>query len=187
MKAGLESVQTILVMGVCGSGKSTLARLLAAALRAEFVEADAFHSAANIARMRAGIALTDADRAGWLGALNRALLANHTRGRSQVLACSALKETYRSQLAAGLPQMQIIFLDGPRHVLEARLSVRHQHFMPASLLGSQLEILERPGGALSALSACTGTPIAQPHGVLTLPLTLSPAQALSAALNWLHA
>lgn len=158
---------TVLVMGVCGCGKTTLARLLSAALGAEFVEADQYHSAANVAKMSAGVALTDADRADWLLELSRKLQENAAHGRSQVLACSALKASYRVTLGRGISRLAVIHLHGSREVLEARLSGRHGHFMPISLLDSQLETLEPPADAL------------------VLPLTLPPAQALAAALEWL--
>jgi gluconokinase len=120
----------IVVMGVAGAGKTTVGRALAASLGRAFHDADDFHPAANVARMRAGIALTDADRAPWLDAL-RALVARClTDGTPAVLACSALREAYRSALVpVGA---------------ERRLAARANHYMPASLLDSQFATLEAP-------------------------------------------
>ena len=139
---------TILVMGVCGCGKSSFGRLLAERLGADFVEGDDFHPPANVAKMSRGIPLDDADRAGWLERLHAVLVEGEASGRSQVLACSALKRSYRAQLAAGLGDWRVVFLNGPRSVLEARLAARTDHFMPPALLDSQLATLEPPLGAV---------------------------------------
>ena len=131
----------IVVMGVCGCGKSVLGEQLARSLLARFVEGDGLHPPANIARMRAGVALGDADRAGWLDACAAALQA----AQSVVLACSALKRSYRDRLRVAAPRLRFIHLHGDRAVLERRLAARPGHYMPASLLDGQLAILEAPG------------------------------------------
>ena len=137
----------MVVMGVSGSGKSTLGRLLAGALDAAFVDADDHHTPENVARMRAGIALTDSDRAGWLGVLNALLRQAH--GQRIVLACSALRHSYREALSTGLPQPPVfIYLKGSEAVLRKRLERRAGHFMPPGLLRSQLDTLEEPGDAI---------------------------------------
>jgi gluconokinase len=149
----------VIVMGPAGCGKSTLGAALAAALGAPFLEGDALHPADNIARMAAGIALTDADRAPWLDAVGRAVgaAAGAHRARSGgagvapvggigVAACSALKRSYRDRLcvAAAVP-LAFVCLVGTRELLSARVAARPAHYMPPSLVDSQLALLEVPG------------------------------------------
>ena len=130
-------------MGVSGSGKSVIGALLARALGIEFVEGDAYHSPENVARMSAGIPLTDEDRQAWLAAIATRLDAGRA-GLGLVVSCSALRRRYRDVLRAGRTDVQFVYLEGARAVLEQRLAGRHGHFMPSSLLDSQLAILEPP-------------------------------------------
>lgn len=147
---GTERPATVLVMGVCGCGKSSFGRRLAEGLGATFIEGDDYHPPANVAKMSQGIALEDADRAGWLAELHAVLRRGEAAGRPQVLACSALKASYRAVLAEGLEDWRVVFLTGPREVLQARLAARRNHFMPPSMLESQLRTLEPPRGAWEA-------------------------------------
>ena len=137
----------IVVMGVAGSGKTTVGRALAAVLAAAFVEADDHHSPANVARMRAGIALDDEARAPWLQAVRGAVLARLSAG-PVVLACSALRAAYRDVLLEGIQGSAVVFLRVDPAVLERRLRERAGHYMPASLLASQLADLEAPRDAI---------------------------------------
>ena len=130
------------IMGVSGCGKSEVAERLAQALRVPFIEGDQYHSVANVARMAAGIALTDADRAAWLAELQQALRQARERAGGAVLSCSSLKRRYRDFLRAGVPSLRFVHLDGPRDLIAARMQARGKHFMPLSLLGSQLAALE---------------------------------------------
>ena len=134
----------LVVMGVSGSGKTTVARALAAELGLTFAEADDFHPPANIARMTAGIPLTDEDRWPWLRALRDWMADRGARGESTVVTCSALKRRYRDLLRDAGGRVLFIDLEGSRDLLAARLSGRHGHFMPESLLNSQLDALEPP-------------------------------------------
>lgn len=135
----------LVVMGVSGCGKSTVGAHLAAALGLEFLEGDAFHSAQNIARMASGVALTDADRQEWLRFLSERLARAFQEQRGLVLSCSALKRVYRDMLRRGAPGLVFVHLTGAPALLAARTAQRAGHYMPASLLASQLEILEPPG------------------------------------------
>lgn len=133
----------VVLIGVSGSGKSTVARRLAPALQATFIEGDEYHSSANIAKMRSGTPLTDADRWPWLDALGHAVAEHGATGRSVVVACSALRRVYRDRLAyAARCQVTFIHLTIDPGILRARMQARHQHFMPSSLLESQLKTLE---------------------------------------------
>jgi gluconokinase len=157
-------------MGVSGSGKSTVGALLAQALQVPFLEGDSFHPPANVARMAAGIALTDADREGWLGALADQLKQQAQRG--VVLSCSALKRRYRDTLRGGAPDMALIYLSGAPDVLAQRMAGRSGHYMPPSLLASQLATLEPP----------------QPdEDALTLDNARPPEALVHDALEWLGA
>jgi gluconokinase len=137
----------VVVMGVSGSGKSTLAARLVERTGWKFAEGDEYHSETNRAKMHAGIPLTDEDRWTWLDALHVVLAAWRSEGSSGVLTCSALKQTYRHRLLAGIDEVRIVWLDPPRDLLETRLSARIGHFMNPKLLDSQLATLEAPEGA----------------------------------------
>jgi carbohydrate kinase (thermoresistant glucokinase family) len=130
---------SIVVMGVSSAGKSTVGEALAARMGMRFVDADALHPPRNIAKMSAGIPLTDADRAPWLELVGRELA-----GAPIVVACSALKRVYRDRLRRVAPTVRFVHLHGERHQLMERAARRTDHFMPPSLLDSQLTTLERP-------------------------------------------
>ena len=132
------------VMGVAGSGKSTIGTALARALGVTYVEGDAHHPPENVKRMAAGIPLTDEDRAGWLRSLAMQVRAAKAAGRGLVIACSALKRAYRDILRAEAPDLRFVFLRGDGALLAERLASRRGHFMPTSLLESQLATLEEP-------------------------------------------
>jgi len=141
--------QILLVMGVSGSGKTTVGKALAEALGWEFADADDYHPESNLEKMRQGQPLTDADREPWLRRLHE-LLEDHLRQHKPVvLACSALKARYREILVGDLPGTRVVFLSGSRELIEGRMQ-RRIHFMPASLLGSQLSTLEPPSDAIVA-------------------------------------
>ncbi len=131
-------------MGVAGSGKSLIGSTLARALGVDFVEGDDYHSIENVKRMARGTPLTDADRAEWLRALATRIRAAKDSGTGLVIACSALKRSYRDILRAEANEIQFIFLRGSRTLIMERLAHRRGHFMPPSLLESQLAILEEP-------------------------------------------
>jgi gluconokinase len=132
------------VMGVAGAGKSLIGSALARALGVDFVEGDAYHPPENVARMAAGIPLTDDDRLGWLRALATRLGEAAAASEGLVMACSALKRSYRDLLRARDPDVRFILLHGPEALLAKRMAGRHGHYMPASLLDSQLATLEIP-------------------------------------------
>lgn len=139
----------ILLMGVAGSGKSTIGRLLADALRWSFVDADDFHPPSNRAKMSAGLPLDDADRAPWLAALRADIAARDRRGDHAVVACSALKASYRAALQGDSTDLRWVHLQGAPELLHARLAARTGHFMRPEMLASQLATLEPPANALS--------------------------------------
>jgi gluconokinase len=132
----------IVVMGVSGSGKSTVAEGIAARVGGVYLDADEFHPAANVAKMSAGIPLNDADRAPWLDRVGKEIRKRQGEGRVVVMACSALKRKYRERIRAEEPAVFFVLLTGTREELERRLQARHGHFMPPSLLDSQLDSLE---------------------------------------------
>lgn len=135
----------IVVMGVSGSGKSTAGRALAKSLDLHFVEGDELHSPRNIELMAAGTPLTDADRHGWLQAVASQLSNATARARGVVVSCSALKRAYRDLLRASAPGLRFVYLQGAPELLFERMHERTGHYMPASLLQSQLDTLEPPG------------------------------------------
>ena len=130
----------VVVMGVSGCGKSTVGQALAARLGLRYVEGDDLHPAHNVARMAAGMALTDDDRQGWLQSVGAEL----ARGDDVLVTCSALKRRYRDTLRASAPDLRLVFLQGAPELLAQRLQARRGHYMPASLLTSQLQTLEPP-------------------------------------------
>ena len=137
-----------LIMGVSGSGKSTLGKALAQTLLWDFFEADDFHSVENIAKMTAGIPLSDSDRMPWLIALNQRLLSTLEADRHPVLACSALKESYRRHLLSGVDNIAIIYLKGSYDLIWSRMAARKGHYMKSNMLQSQFDTLEEPQNAL---------------------------------------
>ena len=136
-------------MGVSGSGKTTVGLALAKKLDWDFFDADDFHPPENIAKMAAGIPLSDSDRIPWLTALSNLLLSTLKAGRHPALACSALKESYREQLLSGKAGIEIIYLKGSYDLLLERMSRRQGHFMKPEMLKSQFETLEEPKNALT--------------------------------------
>lgn len=138
----------VIVMGVVGAGKTTVGKLLASQLGWEFVDADDFHPAANVEKIRHGIALTDEDRDPWLDQLKQAIVRWVDEGKSVVLACSALKRAYRAKLLLG-PQVRFVYLKGSAALIADRLRSRHGHFAGESILASQLADLEEPEKAIT--------------------------------------
>lgn len=162
-----EASVSVVVMGVSGCGKSTVGALLADGIGAVFVDADALHPVANKQKMGAGIPLTDADREPWLRLVGQAVAAERRDGRSVVVACSALRRVYRDLLRDEAGELLFVHLDGSRELLEQRLSARSGHFMPATLLDSQLATLEELEGD---------------EGGIVLDLARSPAQMVEQLL-----
>ncbi len=135
----------VLVMGVSGAGKTTIGELLAKRLGWRFIDADDYHPPQNVAKMAAGVPLEDADRWPWLDALNRRL-----RGEQDaIVACSALKESYRRRLLAGIRDARVVYLHAGKALIAARIAARKHRYMPASLLDSQLATLEPPQAAIA--------------------------------------
>lgn len=137
--------QVVVVMGVSGCGKSAVATGVAAQLGWRAVDADDLHTPEAVAKMRAGQALTDDDRAPWLDRVGALLAAESAARRGVLVACSALRRSYRDRLRTACPSVRFLFLDGDRAVIAARMAQRRDHYMPTSLLDSQLQTLERPG------------------------------------------
>jgi gluconokinase len=138
----------LVLMGVSGSGKTTVGRLVAEALRCDFLEGDSLHSAANVEKMAHGIPLTDADRQPWLEAIRARIEQAHRAGETLVVACSALKQAYRDFLDATVP-VRWVYLEGPEALLYSRIEHRVGHYMKASMLASQIAALEPPKDALT--------------------------------------
>lgn len=138
----------IILMGVAGSGKTTVGRELAGELGWKFYDADDFHTRSNIEKMSRGIPLDDEDRAPWLERLRELIESCIARGENAVLACSALKESYRRMLLVG-ESVKLVYLKGDRRLLLERLGGRHGHFMKPEMLDSQLAALEEPERGLT--------------------------------------
>ena len=142
-----DSPQTpcaLIVMGVSGSGKSTIAEKLAERLGWHYEDGDKFHPASNVAKMSAGHPLTDEDRWPWLQAIADEIDRTCKTGESIVIACSALKHSYRDVLVHGRDDVRIVYLRGTQELIASRLSQRKGHFMPPGLLASQFKTLEPP-------------------------------------------
>jgi gluconokinase len=146
----------LIFMGVAGSGKTTVGSLFAKETGAKFYEGDEFHSPKSIKKMREGIPLTDGDREKWLEALRNIIICSLKKNEFMVMTCSALKSKYREALQGGDERVKFVHLVGSRTVIEQRLRARQGHFMTATLLDSQLAILEPPADALTF--SCEKTP-----------------------------
>jgi len=156
------------VMGVSGSGKSTIGAALANHFTVPFLEGDAYHPADNVSKMSAGIPLDDEDRAGWLDALASEIGMARSQDRGLVLSCSALKRRYRDLLRTADPALRFVHLAGPRELIAVRMHGRPGHYMPPSLLDSQLSILE---------------PLQADEAGLTLDITLAPSALVERITN----
>ena len=136
----------LIIAGPSGSGKTTVGAMLAGRLHWSFADADSFHPAANIEKMKQGHPLTDADRRPWLEAICAWMDERIAAGESVVVTCSALRRAYRAKLLAGRPEARLVFLAVDREALVSHLTGRHGHFFPRALLDSQLADLEVPHG-----------------------------------------
>lgn len=168
---GQVNAYHIVVMGVSGCGKSTVGRALAQALGLHFVEGDELHSPRNVELMAAGTPLTDADRHGWLQEVASQLGNATAQSRGVVVSCSALKRAYRDQLRAGAPDLRFVYLYGTPELLFGRMRTRAGHYMPASLLQSQLDTLEPPGAD---------------EAPITIDISQAPADIVAEALRQLR-
>jgi len=143
--------RVIVLMGVAGAGKSTVGEALSAALGWPFRDADSFHPPANVEKMSRGLPLDDADRAPWLAAIARWIDGRLAAGEPGIVSCSALKRAYRQRIIGARDGVRLVYLAGDRELIAGRLAARKGHFMPASLLDSQLATLEEPGPEERAL------------------------------------
>jgi gluconokinase len=145
----VQPIRLLILMGVAGSGKTTIGRLLAERTGWTFRDADDYHSVDGIAKMRAGIPLTDEDRAPWLETLRRDVVEpSLATGEPAILACSALKAAYLDRLGAADPRVRVVCLTGDFRLIRERMERRNGHFMGADMLASQYQALETPRDAL---------------------------------------
>jgi carbohydrate kinase (thermoresistant glucokinase family) len=162
----------LVIMGASGSGKSTLAGVLVGRLGWDFAEGDDMHPAANVAKMASGHPLTDADRWPWLARVADWITEHTSAGRPGVVTCSALKRSYRDVLRG--ERVIFVYLRGRQDLIAARLSNRHGHYMPASLLDSQLATLEEPGPDEHSITVDVGSPPSEEADRLIADLQLRP-------------
>ena len=155
------------VMGVSGSGKTTVASLLAEMLGWQFQEGDSLHPPENVAKMSAGIPLSDADRLPWLRKIAETIDGWRARGESGVITCSALKRSYRDIIIGDRPEARLVYLKGSPGLIRQRMAARHGHFMPTTLLDSQFSILEEPSPDENAIVVDIGRPPEEIVGEIT--------------------
>ena len=160
--------RVLILMGVAGVGKTTVGRLVAERLGWDFFDADDLHPPANVAKMRRGEALTDADRVPWLRALRALVERRLAGGTPVVLACSALTARYRNHLLAADPRVQVVWLDAPPAVVARRLGARRGHYAGRELLESQLATLEAPAQPEAARIEASGSPDETARRVVTV-------------------
>jgi len=158
---GSETPCALVVMGVSGSGKSTIGESVAKRLHWSYEDGDKFHPASNVAKMSAGEPLTDEDRWPWLQAIADEIDRLAASGARAVIACSALKRSYREILVHGRNDVRIVFLDGTQDLIAGRLAARKGHFMPPGLLASQFRTLERPGADERPITVSIDAPVAR--------------------------
>ncbi len=154
-----KSPCALIVMGVSGAGKSTVGEALAARLGWRYEDGDAFHPESNVAKMRAGHPLTDEDRWPWLRAIADEIDRVCKAGGHVIIACSALRRTYRDVLLHGRNDVRLVFLDGSEPLIGDRLSQRKGHFMPPGLLASQFATLEPPATDEHAVRVSIDAPV----------------------------
>ena len=154
----------LVIMGVSGVGKSAVAHELAARLGWPFEEGDALHPVANVAKMQAGIPLTDADRRPWLESVAAWIDDQRAKKQPGIITCSALKRSYRQIIIGDRPEVRLIYLRGSQHLIAQRLAARSGHFMPASLLQSQFDVLEEPDSSEHPLTVDVEPPAGQIAG-----------------------
>jgi gluconokinase len=150
-----ENTMILILMGVAGSGKTTIGHMLAQELRWPFYDGDDFHPPTNIDKMSRGIPLTDEDRTAWLTSLRQLIERLLSDRQSAILACSALKQSYRQDLKQQDKDVHFVYLKGDRDLMRQRLKQRSGHFMKANLLASQFETLEEPEGVLTVDAGST--------------------------------
>ena len=176
-----EGVPIFYIMGVSGSGKSTIGKLLSQELAIPFFDGDDFHSKVNVQKMASGVPLNDEDRLGWLETLNQLAIKNREHGA--IIACSALKENYRMILAADLGEKVVwVYLKGSFEEISTFLAGRKGHYMPPTLLQSQLDILEEPNDAICISINST------PENIVATILktyTNEPKKPLKSQFEWL--
>lgn len=165
----------MVVMGVSGSGKTSLGQALGKSLGIPFTDADNLHPASNKALMAAGIPLTDADRIPWLNVVAGTIAKGVSHGQPGIVACSALKRTYRDLLRAQVPNLLLIFIDGAADIIAQRLESREHEFMPASLLASQIATLEPPEADEAHISVPAELTVEKAVDLILATLHLSPA------------
>ena len=174
-KDGGSSAQIVVVMGVSGAGKTTVGRALAERLGWEFQEGDALHPPENVAKMRAGHPLADADRLPWLRRIAERIDEWRRRGECGLVTCSALKRQYRDIVIDHRPELRLVYLEGSKELIAGRLAKRRGHFMPPSLLDSQFAALEPPTPDEHPIVISVAAPVAD--NVARLAALLAPAAA----------
>jgi carbohydrate kinase (thermoresistant glucokinase family) len=166
-----QDARVAVVMGVSGVGKTTIGEALAHRLGWRFADADTFHPPENVAKMQAGHPLDDNDRAPWLAAIAARIDAWRAGGECGVVTCSALKRRYRDTIIGQRPDVPLVYLDGGRELIAARLAKRHGHFMPPGLLDSQFEALEPPGPDENPIIVSVDLPAAAIVDMLVMALS----------------
>ncbi|WP_309107243.1 gluconokinase [Arthrobacter sp.] len=168
-------IRPVVVMGVSGSGKSVLGQALGQSLGIPFIDADDLHPASNKALMAAGTPLTDEDRIPWLKVVAATIAKGVNEGHPSVVACSALKRSYRDLLRSQVPDLLLIYIDGAAEIIARRLETREHEFMPATLLASQLATLEPPQADEAHLRVPAELTVEEAVELIRNTLDLSPA------------
>jgi carbohydrate kinase (thermoresistant glucokinase family) len=176
---GNRPPSVIVVMGVSGSGKTTIGALLAGMLHWQFADGDDFHPSENLRKMKSGVPLTDEDRLPWLRAIASWISEMRDSGRHGVIACSALKRSYRALLSGGHDDVRLVYLRGDADLIARRMAARHEHFMPVALLKSQLDALEEPGPEEHALTVSIAAPPLEIASRIIAKLRLDPLRSTS--------
>lgn len=159
MQEHRQAARVAVIMGVSGSGKTTIGKALAKRLGWRFQEGDALHPPENVAKMKAGQPLDDADRAPWLAAVAARIDEWRRRGECGIITCSALKRRYREIVIGDRQDVRLIYLEGSRALIGERIAARHGHFMPPGLLDSQFAALEPPAPDEDAITVSVDAPV----------------------------